>query len=179
MRILLAIAGFLMLCTIIWCFRTMKNGFTTLSADKERFRQKFRDEERRLSKEQRDISRAEQYTLLEAAVRDLLRLEECKDYELVRDQDDLLVTGPEKRWILSFHHRRETLKSSSQVLHSPGVWTLREGEQVDEFPGIDRLMCAFQKRLRGQEDEEKPLAENENLIAIRRSHQARKHHHAQ
>ncbi|MCR5815147.1 MAG: hypothetical protein K6G15_11745 [Desulfovibrio sp.] len=176
MRVLLAIAGFITLCAIIWCFKTMKSGFTTLSADKERFRQKFRDEELRLSKEQRDISSSEQYTLLEAAVRDLLRLEERTDCELTRQADQLQIRCQEKCWIISFHHHRQELKSASRVLHGPGVWSLREGDSVEQFPGIDRLMCAFQKRLRGQSDAEElnMLEENDDYMALRRKHLAQK-----
>ena len=176
MRVLLAIAAFVMLCAIIWCFRTMKSGFTTLSADKERFRKKFQDEELRLSKEQRDISSAEQCNLLEAAVRDLLRLEERPEITVVRTDDVLEVTSPPKIWILSFHHRRENLKSTDKVLHGPGIWSLREGEERQEFPTIDQLMCAFQKSLRGQEESDKPdvLEENENIIALRRQHAAQR-----
>ena len=173
MLIVLGVAGFVMLLAIIWCIRTMRKGFTSLSADKERWRERFTEEERRLSKEQSDIPASEQLHLLFVGVQDLLRLEEIANAGCVLEGSCVHVTCDGRSWLLSYHAREQKLQSMHKVLHGPSHWILeRSGEGEDqvgkqeEFPSVAQLMQAFHAQLRGEEMREPSFLE------------ARRKHHA-
>ncbi|MBO4369097.1 MAG: hypothetical protein J5803_03235 [Desulfovibrio sp.] len=167
MLTLIAIAGFVFLLAVIWCIRTMKKGFTPLSADKERWREQFKEEERRLIKEQKEISTEEQQHVLEVAVRDLLRLDEKKETTIESHDGTVTVVAPENSWILAFHGSDQELHSTHKVLHSPGFWTLTTRNACRKFLTIDELMQTFHAELNGEAEEE------ESVLSVRKRHHAK------
>ncbi|MCR4667075.1 MAG: hypothetical protein K5657_07255 [Desulfovibrio sp.] len=166
---LLGIAGFVFLLAVIWCMRTMKRGFTPLSANKERWREQFKEEERRLSKEQKEVSTDDQNRMLIAAVRDLIRLDGRSDIDMTVERGTITVTAPENTWILSFRGNDQVLQSTHKVLHSPGAWNLTSGGLSHEFRSVDELMQTFHRELMGEQLE----FQEESLIGERLRHTRR------
>lgn len=149
MVLLLSVAGFVMLIAIIWCVRTMRRGFTSLDASKAILRSRLQEGELRLAKEQQEITTPEQIALLEAGVRDLLRLDDV-DGSCTREDNDIHVTTQSDSWTLSYHTIEQTLHTR-KTLHGATHWVLytHRNNTTEDFPSIDLLMRAFQDALRG------------------------------
>lgn len=153
MFLLLAVAGFVMLIAIIWCVRMMRKGHTTLALNKERWHEHFREEESRLSKEQKEITVSEQLTLVHAAINDLLRLDNRTDATCELSPKGIRLLAGTEEFTISLESREQRLASMKKVLHSPARWTLTTPHGSLIYTRIDDMMKALVLALRGDTDE--------------------------
>ena len=155
MYILFAIAGFITLIAIMWCLRMVRKGQTSLQKDKERWQEKFRQEETKLNKEQQEITAQEQTHLLNAAIQDLLRLENRTDATVTRNGNTIRIQlEPQTVLSVSLSAREQKITGLGTVLHSPTVWSLTRSGETKVYTRLDSLMRTLVAIIRGEEPDE-------------------------
>ena len=169
----LALAGAVILGGLLFCFRIMRRGISSLDADRHECMDRIRGGHRQLEEDWKNISSAEHLAVLEAGLRDLIRLEGLEGACLLEPGPGgfrLESGGRSLEVRLSMRERR--LRGSGRTLHGPCRWLLLAGE---EERGVDEL-AELMRLVRGELADGEPLAREPAHLARRlaASRQARR-----
>lgn len=139
-----ALAGAVILAGLVFSFRLMRRGISSLDADRHEYMDRIRSGHRRLEEDAKNISSREHLAVLEAGLRDLIRLEGleagCRLQELAGGFS-LAWGGQSLEVRISMRERR--LSGSGRTLHGPCRWILlARGEErgVDDLAELMRLI---------------------------------------
>lgn len=145
--------GAIMFVLVIFCARIMRRGLTTLDDARQKHLERIAEGTRKLEEEKKDISSEEQLYLLEAAIRDLIRLD-SKDRECSIEVRDHLIElhCPEASWQVELLMRERRLRSRHKVLHGQSRWLLRGKNINEEHREIATLMASLTRHFHGEKD---------------------------
>lgn len=146
------IGGAIMLGALVFCFRIMRRGISTLDDDRRKFLTKIQDGEHKLKEEQKQVPALEHLALMRAAVEDLLRLEDAPaSYRVESAGRTILLHTPRGTWRLELAMREASLKTRKRVLHGRPRWFLSGMGQQEEHGDVASLMASLHAHLRAKE----------------------------
>lgn len=146
------IAGAILLAGLVFCFRIMRRGISTLDDDRRKFLTKIQDGEHKLKEEQKQVPALEHLALMRAAVEDLLRLEDAPpSYRMESAGRAILLHTPKGMWRLELAMREASLKTRKRVLHGRPRWFLSGMGQQEEHGDVASLMASLHAHLRAEE----------------------------
>lgn len=147
------IGGAIMLGALVFCFRIMRRGISTLDDDRRKFLTKIQDGEHKLKEEQKQVPALEHMALMRAAVEDLLRLEGAPPGHRVEGMGRaILLHTPKGTWRLELAMREVSLKTRKRVLHGRPRWFLSGMGQQEEHGDAASLMASLHAHLRAEEE---------------------------
>lgn len=124
--------GAIMLAAIIFCARIMRRGITTLEDDRKEYLARMAAGQRQIDDDNRNISANEQLALAQAALEDLLRLDNSATARLERTGKALTVSRGREVWKIELV-MMERMLTSHKMLHGQQTWLLH-GEGIGEPP---------------------------------------------
>lgn len=146
-------AGAIMLAALVFCFRSMRRGLSTLDDDRTKFLTKIRDGEHKLKEEQKQVPALEHLALMRAAVEDLLRLEDAPPgYRVESEGRAVLLHTPKGTWRVELAMREASLKSRKRVLHGRPRWFLSGMGQQEQHGDPASLMRSLHAHLHAEEE---------------------------
>ena len=146
------IGGAIMLGALVFCFRIMRRGISTLDDDRRKFLTKIQDGEHKLKEEQKQVPALEHLALMRAAVEDLLRLEDApSSYRVESAGRTILLHTPKGTWRLELAMREASLKTRKRVLHGRPRWFLSGMGQQEEHADVASLMASLHAHLRAED----------------------------
>ena len=141
-----------LLAALVFCFRVMRRGMSTLDDDRRKFLAKIRDGEHKLREEQKQVPAAEHLALMRAAVEDLLRLEDAPPgYRVETAGRAILLHTPQATWRLELAMREASLKSRQRVLHGRPRWFLSGAGHEEQHGDPASLMRSLHAHLHASE----------------------------
>ncbi|MDE7241848.1 translation initiation factor IF-2 [Desulfovibrio sp.] len=144
--------GAIMLAALVFCFRIMRRGMSTLDDDRRKFLTKIQDGEHKLREERKQVPAVEHLTLMRAAVEDLLRLEDAPPgYRVESAGRAILLHTPRGAWRLELAMREASLKTRRRVLHGRPRWFLSGMGQQEEHGDAASLMASLHAHLQTAE----------------------------
>ena len=147
------IAGAIMLAALVFCFRIMRRGMSTLDDDRRKFLARIRDGEHKLEEEQKQVAAAEHMALMRAAVEDLLRLAGSPaGYRMESAPRTILLHTPKGTWRLELAMREASLKSRQKVLHGRPRWLLSGPGHEEQHADAAAVMRSLHTHLRAEGD---------------------------
>lgn len=147
------IAGAIMLAALVFCFRIMRRGMSTLDDDRRKFLARIRDGEHKLEEEQKQVAAAEHLALMRAAVEDLLRLADSPPgYRMETAGRTILLHTPKGTWRLELAMREIGLKSRQKVLHGRPRWLLSGPGHEEQHADAAAVMRSLHAHLRAEGD---------------------------
>lgn len=145
--------GAIMLAALVFCFRMMRRGISSLDDDRRKFRAKIEDGEHKLREEQKQVPAAEHLELMRAAVEDLLRLEGAPaGYRVESAGRVILLHTPRGPWRVELAMREASLKSRKVVLHGRPRWFLSGMGQQEQHGDPASLMASLHAHLHAEEE---------------------------
>ncbi|MDE6735158.1 MAG: translation initiation factor IF-2 [Desulfovibrio sp.] len=146
-----AIAGAVMLAGLVFCFRIMRRGMSTLDDDRGKFLARIRDGEHKLEEEQKQVAADEHMALMRAAVEDLLRLADSPPgYRMETAGRNILLHTPKGTWRLELAMREIGLKSRQKVLHGRPRWLLSGPGHEEQHADAASVMRSLDAHLRAE-----------------------------
>lgn len=143
------IAGAVMLAGLVFCFRIMRRGMSTLDDDRGKFLARIRDGEHKLEEEQKQVAADEHMALMRAAVEDLLRLADSPPgYRMETAGRTILLHTPKGTWRLELAMREISLKSRPKVLHGRPRWLLSGPAHEEQHEDAAAVMRSLDGHLR-------------------------------
>ena len=136
---------------IIFCFRMLKRGHSTLEKTRTRHYGDIRAREQQLLDDRKNISPDEHLRMAHAAIADLLHLEgDRAGFSLSAQGSTLLLNTPDGVWRITLDMRERTLHHARKVLHSKECWRLCGFGREEEFADLTGLMRNLTAYLRGE-----------------------------
>ena len=143
------IAGAVLLAGLVFCFRIMRRGMSTLDDDRSKFLARIRDGQHKLEEEQKQVAADEHMALMRAAVADLLRLADSPPgYRMETAPRTILVHTPKGTWRLELAMREASLKSRQKVLHGRPRWFLSGPGHEEQHADAAAVMRSLDAHLR-------------------------------
>lgn len=143
------IAGAIVLVGLVFCFRIMRRGISTLDDDRRKFLARIREGENKLGEEQKQVAAAEHLALMRAAVEDLLRLADSPPgYRMEKAGRTILLHTPKETWRLELAMREISLKSRQKVLHGRPRWLLSGPGHEEQHTDAAAVMRSLHAHLR-------------------------------
>lgn len=145
------IAGAVMLAGLVFCFRIMRRGMSTLDDDRGKFLARIRDGEHKLEEEQKQVAADEHMALMRAAVEDLLRLADSPPgYRMETAGRTILLHTPKGTWRLELAMREISLKSRQKVLHGRPRWLLSGPGHEEQHADAAAIMRSLHAHLHAE-----------------------------
>lgn len=145
--------GAVMLAALVFCFRIMRRGMSTLDDDRRKFLAKIQDGEHKLKEEQKQVPAVEHLALMRAAVEDLLRLENAPPgYRVESAGRTILLHTPRGTWRVELAMREASLKSRQRILHGRPRWFLSGMGHEEQHGDPASLMRSLHGHLHSQEE---------------------------
>lgn len=146
-----ALAGAVVLVGLVFCFRIMRRGMSTLDDDRRKFLARIRDGENKLGEEQKQVAAAEHLALMRAAVEDLLRLADSPPgYSMETAGRTILLHTPKGTWRLELAMREISLKTRHKVLHGRPRWFLSGAGREEQHTDAAAVMRSLHAHLRAE-----------------------------
>lgn len=146
-----ALLGALFLGIMIFCARIMRRGLRTLDDDRARYLERIQEDERKIAEDRKNISAMDHIWIMQAALEDLLRLENYPEgYAVHRAGMSLEFVTPEGPWNVEIAMRERHLRSTHRVLHGKSRWVLSGFGQVESHPDPASLMASLNAHLHSQ-----------------------------
>lgn len=152
---------------VIFCARIMRRGLSSLDDDRRQSLERIQEGKRKLEEDKKNISADDHLYLMEAAMRDLLRLDDREgDHILTRNDHILEIATPDSAFQVELLMRERSLRSRQRVLHGQSRWLLRGPGFQEEYSEPGELMASLTRHLRGEGDD----TEMPGHLAIRLAH---------
>lgn len=149
--------GAIMFALVIFCARIMRRGLTTLEDDRKQNRERIANGMRKLEEDRKGISASEQLYLAEAAMRDLIRIEQRLQECRIEAKGNIIELHTDKgNWQVELLMRESALRSRHKILHGQSCWLLRGAETDEKHREIASLMASLARHLHGNIQDEVP-----------------------
>lgn len=146
-----AVGGAIMLGALVFCFRIMRRGISTLDDDRRKYLAKIQDGEHRLKEDQKQVPAVEHMGLMRAAVEDLLRLEDAPPgYRVETAPRAILLHTPEGCWRVELAMREASLKTRQRVLYGRPRWFLSGMGHQEQHADPASLMASLHAHLHAE-----------------------------
>lgn len=145
------IGGAILLAALVFCFRIMRRGMSTLDDDRRKFLAKIQDGEHKLQEERKQVAAVEHLELMRAAVEDLLRLADGPPgYSVETAGRAILLHTPRGTWRLELAMREASLKTRQRVLYGRPRWFLKGPGHEEQHGDAAALMRSLHAHLRAE-----------------------------
>ena len=143
------IVGAVVLAGLVFCFRIMRRGMSTLDDDRRKFLARIRDGENKLGEEQKQVAAAEHLSLMRAAVEELLRWADSPAGDSMETAGrTILLHTPKGTWRRTLAMREISLKSRQKVLHGRPRWLLSGPAHEEQHTDAAAVMRSLHAHLR-------------------------------
>jgi hypothetical protein len=136
---------------LIFCFRMMRHGLTSLEKDRDRYLKRIRAEEQQLEEDKKNISQSEHLYIARAGIADILRLAgNPPGFSIADEEFAILLQTPEGVWRIDLNMREHALRNTGRVLRGKARWRLSGFGMNEQFDRIGDMMACLNAQLRGE-----------------------------